>query len=313
MGDPDSEKYNAQKAVLWRINADIVAFQELRRSSSNHWDRLGKELGYDHRVWGDTGPFAGNMDVGFWSRHPVIERASVSSPEGARELSRQPLRVRIQVPGAARPLVLWNMHHKAMFEPRDDFRRAIEARRIAEDVARHARQRPNEIEMIILGDMNDEPNRPNASLRFDVVPPSLPRSYRLGDDIEFPVFYRPFPIMAYARCGPGFRPIPAFRQNSEISATHFYTNLRLDWILASRIFWRHPDGPPVGEIYHSEWDGPEEGGLPKAGERLLADVSLKASDHYPVFADLNMEDENLEKGATLERVESGSDHIEGRD
>ena len=290
IGEPGSEKYEAQKMVLRRIDADIVAFQELRRASSNHWARLGEELNYPHRVWGKTGPLSGQMDLGFWSRFPVIDSADVESPEGAREFARFPLRIRVQVPGAARPLTLWNLHHKAMFEPRDEFRRAVEAFRVAGDIARHLKAHPDEMELVVLGDMNDDPARNVQTEFFTEPPPGLPSRYQLGPDIPFPLPYRPFPIAVYARAGPGFRPVPAFRQNSDHGSTHFYTNLRLDWIFASEPFWRHPDGPPVGEIYHSEWDQPEGGGLPKAGPRPPPDLSLKASDHYPVFADLHMED-----------------------
>jgi endonuclease/exonuclease/phosphatase family metal-dependent hydrolase len=304
IGAPDSEKYQAQKAVLRRVDAEIVAFQELKRASSNHWVRLAGELGYPHHAWGETGPFAGSMDLGFFSRHPILDIGPVVSPEGASEFSRLPLRVRVHVPGAARPLVLWNIHHKAMFEARDDFRRAIEARRIADDVLRHFRERPDEVELVILGDMNDDPARPDQSRWFDSPPASLPRAYVLGADISFPIHYRPFPLAAYTSVGPRFRPVRAFRQNSNIPITHFYTNLRLDWIFAGRAFWRHPDGPPTGEIYHSEWDAPEGGGLPKAGAPLPPETSLQASDHYIVFADLNMEDAPPSEESRDDPVES---------
>ncbi len=286
---PGSEKNAAQRAVLQRIGADIVAFQELTRATQGNWERLAEELGYAHRAMGELGPYAGNMLVGFWSRFPIEEAVSVVSPPEAREFTRLPLRVHIAVPGAARPLVLWNMHHKAVFEARDEFRRAVEARRIAEDIARLLRERPDLVELIVLGDMNDDPSRREQTVRFDAAPAGLPRSFLLGPDIAFPLRYRWFPTDAYARVGPGFRAVPAVRQNSDIPITHFYTNLRLDWIFASDAVWRHPAGPPRGEIYHSEWDA-AAGGLPKSGAPPARETSLRASDHYPVFADINLRD-----------------------
>lgn len=286
---PGSEKYDAQKAVLRRIGADIVAFQELTRATEENWVRLAEELGYAHRAVGQLGPFAGNMLVGFWSRFPIEEAVSVASPPETREFTRLPLRVRIAVPGAARPLVLWNMHHKAVFEARDDFRRAVEARRIVEDIQRHRREYPKLTELIVLGDMNDDPSRREQSVQFEKPPAGLPRTFALGADIAFPLRYRWFPTDAYAGADFAFRAIPALRQNSDIPTTHFYTNLRLDWVFASEALWRHPDGPPRGEIYHSEWDAPA-GGLPKNGEPPSRETSLRASDHYPVFADMNLED-----------------------
>jgi len=286
---PDSEKYEAQKAVLRRIGADIVAFQELTRATAGNWTRLAEELGYAHRAIGELGPFAGNMIVGFWSRFPIEESVSVAGPPETREFTRLPLRVRIAVPGAARPLVLWNMHHKAVFEARDEFRRAVEARRIVEDIERLRRARPELVELIVLGDMNDDPSRREQSVRFEQAPAGLPRTFALGADIAFPLRYRWFPTDAYTAAGPGFRAVPALRQNSDIPITHFYTNLRLDWIFAGEALWRHPDGPPRGEIYHSEWDAPA-GGLPKVGAPPPRETSLRASDHYPVFVDFNLED-----------------------
>lgn len=286
---PGTEKHEAQAAVLRRIGADIVAFQELTRGTQENWRRLGEALGYRHLAVGEMGPFAGNMYVGVWSRFPIEEAVSVQSPAEAREFTRLPLRVRIAVPGAARPLVLWNMHHKAVFEARDDFRRAVEARRIADDIARHWRDRPDLAELIVLGDMNDDPSRREQSVVFEQAPAGLPRSFRLGDDITFPLRYRWFPTDAYSPVGPGFRAVPAMRQNSDIPITHLYTNLRLDWVFASDAIWRNPAGPPRGEIYHSEWDD-RDGGLKKYGEPPPRETSLRASDHYPVFVDVNLEE-----------------------
>ncbi len=287
IGEPGGEKYEAQKAVLRRINADIIAFQELTAASSNHWARLAAELGYEHRAWGELGPFAGSMILGFFSRFPIRESATVSSPAGAREMSRLPLRATIEIPGAARPLTIWNMHHKAMFETSDDFRRAVEARRIAADIARRLAERPEENELLVVGDMNDDPARREQTVLFHGPPERLPRTYVLGADIAFPLPYRWFPTSAYARAGNGFRAVPAFRPGSDIAITHFYTNYRLDWVFASETIWKHPDGAPRGEVYHSDWDDPGVG-LEKPGEPPPPETSLKASDHYPVVVDLHL-------------------------
>lgn len=286
---PGTEKHEAQAAVLRRIGAEIVGFQELTRGTEENWRRLGEALGYRHFAVGEMGPFAGNMYVGVWSRFPIEEAVSVQSPTEAREFSRLPLRVRIAVPGAARPLVLWTMHHKAVFESRDDFRRAVEARRTAEDIARHWRERPDLVELVVLGDMNDDPSRRDQTAAFEQAPAGLPRTFKFGADIPFPLRYRWFPTDAYSSIGPGFRAVPALRQNSDIPITHLYTNLRLDWVFVSDAIWRHPAGPPRGEIYHSEWDD-REGGLKKFGEAPPRETSLRASDHYPVFVDLHLED-----------------------
>jgi endonuclease/exonuclease/phosphatase family metal-dependent hydrolase len=311
---PDTPKGQAQRATLKRVNADIVAFQELNPKTSNEWVRLAGELGYPYRVWGQMGPFSGNMVVGFFSRFPLLETGIVSSPEGAKEFSRIPLRITVQVPGAARPLTLWSMHHKAMFKPADEFRRAVEAYRIVQDVIRVRSAGPDAPDCIMMGDLNDDIVRgtkadvQNATTRgvrdggnghhqvslqspqtvsFATAPDTLSKNYMPGKDLSYPVAYRSFPLDAYCVTNAGLAAVEAFREGTQDNRTHLYTNYRLDYLFVSdRI--RGVDGkPPVGEVYYSGTD--KGAGLPKAGEPLPADLSLAASDHYPVFADLVLE------------------------
>lgn len=292
IGPADSVKYRSQKEVLRRVDADIVAFQELQATSSNEWVRLAGELGYSYRAWGELGPFSGDMVVGYFSRFPILEARSVRSPRGAVELSRLPLRLVVRVPEAARPLALWNMHHKAEFRHRDCFRRAIEARRIAQDIQRYRAEYPDRTEISLLGDMNDDAERPEQPDSFRALHPRLPWTYRLGRDVGFPLRYRVFPTDHYGEAGLGLRLVPAYRQGSSNAVTHLYTNYRLDYLFVSPAIRDSPPGPPRGEIYHSDWDR-NGGGLPKAGVPPPAGTSLKASDHYPVFVDLDLEDAPL--------------------
>lgn len=290
IGEAGTEKGEAQRAVLRRVNADIIAFQELNARTSNEWVRLSSELGYPYRAWGGMGPFAGGMAVGFFSRHPIRESSPVVSPDGAREFSRLPLRITVDVEGAAGPITLWNLHHKAMFRPVDEFRRAVEALRVARDIERVVAEEPDRAGWIVIGDMNDDPARCEDPARapqsaaFAAPPEGLPRSFVLGPDIPFPLPYRVFPLHAYRDAGPGFHPVDATREGSDSRVTHLYTNYRLDYILVCDAF-RSPDGGrPLGEVYHSDWEA--GGGLPKSGERPPPGSSGSASDHYIVFADL---------------------------
>jgi endonuclease/exonuclease/phosphatase family metal-dependent hydrolase len=310
---PDTPKGRAQRAILKRVNADIVALQELNAKTSNEWVRLAEDLGYPHRAWGEMGPFSGSMTVGYFSRFPILESGSVISPEGAKEFSRYPLRITVRVPGAARPLTLWNMHHKAMFMPPDEYRRAVEAFRIAQDVIRVRGSGPDAPACIVLGDMNDDIVRGTKADTWNSVeskdaqggqsrhpqglqspqtvsfetPPPLSKSYAAGPDVPSPMPYRAFPLDAYGRPETGLAAVEAYREGTRDNRTHLYTNYRLDYLLISGEI-RGADGkPPVGEIYYSGTD--KGGGLPKAGEPLPPDLSLAASDHYPVFADLTLQ------------------------
>ncbi len=295
IGEAGSEKGDAQRAILRRVDADIVAFQELNRRTFEEWVRLADELGYPHRAIGEMGPFAGGMMVGYFSRFPIVESATVTSPEGAREFTRAPLRVAVEVPGAARPLTLWNMHHKAIFRPVDDFRRAVEAFRIAQDIKRVAAAHPERTEFIVLGDMNDDPDRGRdgrhapQSESFDAPPEGLPQTFVLGPDVPFPLQYRTFPFDAYRDAGPGFVAVDAVREGTDQMVTHLHTVYRLDYVLVSPAIRDHPKGPPVGEVYHSDWE--TGAGLRKAGDPPPRGATDAASDHYVVFVDLHLEAE----------------------
>lgn len=289
IGAPGTEKYAAQKAILKRVSPDIVGFQELKTGSSNTWAALAAELGYPYHVWGAKGPFSGNLYVGYWSRFPIKSTHEVQSPPGANEMSRVPLRIEVEVPGAAHPLVLWNMHHKAMFGYRDAFRRAIEALRIRKDAESYVAENPENVEFVVLGDMNDDRVREEQPETYASKPNRLPSTYMLGEDVTFPVPYRDFPLDHYRKTAAGMHDVPAYRQGSTNEISHLYTNYRLDYIFVSDAIWNNPEGHPAGEIYHSEWDK-ETGGLVKDGEPLPHATSLKASDHYVVFVDINVED-----------------------
>ena len=289
VGRPGTEKYEALKSSLARVNADVVAFQELERKTANEWNRMAEELGYPHRAWGELGTFSGNMVVGFWSRFPIKETHHVPAPKDSQEFSRIPLRILVDIPGAAKPLAMWNMHHKAMFQWRDDFRRAVEAFRIVRDINQYCADKSYPVDFVMFGDMNDDLEREEQSSQFLKPPSRLPSTYRIGTDLEFPVRYRVFPTDHYSPAGGGMHLVPAFRQGSNNRITHLHTQYQLDYIFVSESVWSHPAGRPEGEIYHSEWDR-AEGGLQKAGSPLDPATSLRASDHYPVFVDLHVRD-----------------------
>jgi len=287
IGTPGSAKYEAQKDILRRVNADIVAFQELGAPSSNEWVRLAGELGYPYRAWGRMGFFAGDLVVGYFSRFPIVEVRSVESPPGAQEMTRLPMRIAVRVPGAARTFTLWTVHLKAEFKLRDCFRRAVESSRVFQDLAAYRKRFPDRTEYIVLGDMNDDPARSAQPVEFTKAHPEVPFAYRLGKDIGFPLRYRAFPGDRFGEAG--LAQVEAWQTGSRDPITHRLTNLRLDYIFVSPAVRNSASGAPRAEVYYSEGDGPDAG-MPKGGEFLAAGRSQEASDHYPVFADLHLED-----------------------
>ncbi|MGD9613290.1 MAG: endonuclease/exonuclease/phosphatase family protein [Kiritimatiellia bacterium] len=287
-GDVGSLEYLALQAILARMDADVVSFQELRATSFAAWSNLASELDYPYAAISGNGPLSGSLYNGYFSRFPIRSTADVVSPPGAVELTRFPFRAVIDVPDAQRPLVLWTMHHKASADNIDKFRRAIEAYRIVQDVDAYLAANPDHVEYVLTGDMNDDVRDAQTPAQFASQPPNAPASYVLGADISFPVAYATFPVDRYAPAGAGFLPVSAFWEGTATPITRPASSRQLDYVLLSPALVSSPLGAPQGEVYYSDWD--LGGGLPKWGVPLPGGTSAAASDHLPVFVDIHMAD-----------------------
>ncbi|HMP72159.1 MAG TPA: hypothetical protein PKE55_02745 [Kiritimatiellia bacterium] len=290
IGQVGDDKYNAIKSTLERIEADIVAFQELFFSQSNQWVALAAELGYPHTALAPEG----GQRTGYFSRYPILSTHYVQSPSPANEMARPVGRIVVDVPEAETPLVIWNAHKKALGDDINQFRRAVETLRIINDIDQYRTAHTGHVAYIVLGDMNADVFTQPQSVSFSESwfndnQASLPASYQLGEDIEFPVAYAWFPDERYAdghhavhrsfmtqADGNG---LYSFEDNSFIS--------RLDYIYLSPAL---AEALPVGEIYNSHHDGTFPG-LPKGGTPLPANTSGVASDHLPIFIDIYMSPE----------------------
>jgi endonuclease/exonuclease/phosphatase family metal-dependent hydrolase len=297
-------EYNSTKAVLARLDADIVAFQELKVATESRWQQMGAELGYRHVQMVRTNDSrAGNLFLGYFSRFPIQSLFSVNPPAPdtngvihTNEMARLPLRGVFRVPGAARPLVIWNQHKKSGGTEGDQFRRAIEAYRVVQDINAYVGANPSHNEFLTVGDFNQD-YRSTHTTFFYSQPSGLVSSYRLGADIAAlltagqPVAYSIFPNERYANAGGGLHRLPAYQQGGTNEATYPSSGYCLDYILASTALRDSPLGAPATEVYNSQRDLASGGaGLPKAGAVLPASTSTNASDHLPVLADLNMAD-----------------------
>lgn len=283
-----SVEYLALQAILARIDADVVSFQELQTTSFAAWSNLASVLGYPYAAISGNGPFSGSLYNGYFSRFPIRDTADVVSPPGAVELTRYPFRAVIDVPDALRPLVLWTMHHKSSATSIDKFRRAIEARRIAQDVDAYLAANPAHVEYVLTGDMNDDVRDSQTPAQFASQPSGAPSSYVLGADVSFPVAYATFPTDRYAGAGNGFVRVPAFWEGTANPVTRPASSRQLDYVFLSPALVNSPLGPPQAEVYHSDWD--LGGGLPKWGAPLPGGTSVAASDHLAVFVDVHMAD-----------------------
>jgi endonuclease/exonuclease/phosphatase family metal-dependent hydrolase len=300
---PQTPDYAATKAVLGRINADIVAFQEIfndgRTNRVPDWRKMAAELGYPYEVVAEENDWrAGYLYLGYYSRFPM-QTKSVNSPAPASEMSRVPLRAVVQVPGAAKPLVLWNMHHKAGPAASDQFRRAVEAYRIAQDINAYCASNPTHDELVVLGDLNDDFSGAATQLQsFGIADfeafrsTSLPTTYVLGADLDALLRgprlpYSVFPDDRYSQAGGGLHRLDLRQQDGTNRVTR--GSRTLDYIFVSAALRDSPLGAPRGEVYNSQLDA-AFGGLPKAHSPLDSGTSRAASDHLAVFADIQMDD-----------------------
>ena len=283
-----SVEYLALQAILARMDADVVSFQELQTTSFAAWSNLASTLGYPYAAISGNGPFSGSLYNGYFSRFPIRSTHNVDSPPGAVELTRYPFRAVIDVPDALHPLVLWTMHHKSSATSIDKFRRAIEAYRIAQDVDAYLAANPDHVEYVLTGDMNDDVRDSQTPAQFASQPSGAPASYVLGADIAFPVAYATFHVDRYAAAGDGFVRVPAFWENTATPITRPSSSRQLDYVLLSPALMNSPLGAPQGEVYYSDWD--LGGGLPKWGAPLPGGTSAAASDHLAVFVDIHMAD-----------------------
>ncbi len=287
-GDAGSVEYLALQAVLARMDADVVCFQELRATSFAAWSNLASELGYPYAAISGNGPFSGSLYSGYYSRYPILSTYNVDSPPGAVELTRFPFRAVIDVPDAQRPLVLWTMHHKSSADGIDKFRRAIEAYRIEQDVNAYLAENPDHVEYVLTGDMNDDIRDSQTPAQYASQPTGAPGGFALGADIAFPVAYATFPVDRYAAAGDGFVRVPACWEGTATPITRPASSRQLDYVFLSPALVNSPLGAPQGEVYYSDWD--LGGGLPKWGTPLPGGTSVAASDHLPIFVDIQMAD-----------------------
>ena len=183
--------------------------------------------------------------------------------------------------------MIWNEHHKSGATSIDKFRRAIEAYRISQDVDAYLAANPNNIEYMLVGDLNDD-IRDNQTAQYTNQPSGAPDEYVLGSDIVFPVLYSKFPTDRYTDAGLGFEHLPAYWEATTTPITRVASGRELDYVFLSPALMNSLLGAPQSEVYYSAMDLGD--GLPKWGYPLPAATSVAASDHLPIFVDIQMAD-----------------------
>ena len=230
-------------------------------------------------------------------------------PTVVNDVTRPPFRAVIDVPDAEKPLVLWNLHQKASDGIGNEFRRAVEAVRVNDDIDSYLLTNPSHTEYIVLGDINEDVGETQAT-EITSLPSGLPGSYELGCDITFPIPYSLFPQDAYEIAGDGMAMLEAFQEDTANPGTLIASGRRVDYVFVSSNLWTSGLGTPVAEIYNSDQDD-GVGGLPKNGLSLTNGTSSTASDHYAVFVDIFMQDELVQSTTVvISGVDAAGVHVQ---
>lgn len=280
LGAPGTPDHDTVRDILGRIDADVVALQEIHSADISAGDvgALAASLGYPYiYIAPSTNVFDTSLHVIFLSRFPFLTQTSAGSPAGSKELTRLFPAVKVDVPGTTRDPVLISAHLKSGTTQADRFRRAVELRRLAGYLgAQGLTQNDN---FVVMGDFNLS----SVNTTFAALPADLPASYDLGADITLPISYSTDPPGYFS--GPGVTRLDP-RQLDNSKATFPSSGSAIDLFLVSPAI----AGRPLRtEIYNSTLDASNTPGLRKAGPPLAAGTSAAASDHYALFADLELD------------------------
>lgn len=300
----EEAQYNAARAVLERLDADVVAINEVSSDTDiGGLQALADELGYgfvtvpsidDNR---DTN--GDPLVIGFGSdRNAILTRLPVVTSEfwapgelstdpAAVDMTRQIVSVQVDVPGVAGDLTVFVQHWKSGDNASDRFRRAIESYRMVQATSSLD---PAEDYFAIVGDINQELGENVFPAVFDSVPPALPSLFQLGGDILSAVSGDGLPTEVFSHLLPLASVVHAVQLNGD-EATRLASGRRIDYVLLSSAC--SEQGAPLGEVYNSALDTTNAAGLPKVGMPLPSGTSTTAADHLPVVVDITLPSENI--------------------
>ena len=288
IGPPGQPDYDAVRAVLARMDADVLALQEIHSAdfSSGNLATLATGLGYAYVSYAPMNQaFDPSLHVAILSRFPFSSQGLITSPAGSRDMTRLIPVVKIDVPGTMRDLVVIAAHLKVGTGASDIFQRTVEMRRLTHYL--NTSGLTSSDNFIILGDFNFNPTANDRT--FAAVPSSgLPSTFDLGPDLPMPIAYFSDPH-AYFSTPAVTRIIPRQLDQSIITRPSTSTiggGTSIDLLMVSPIIGSRP---LRSEIYNSKHDLSNASGLPKAGLPLAVGTSATASDHLALFGDVELD------------------------
>jgi endonuclease/exonuclease/phosphatase family metal-dependent hydrolase len=288
IGAPGSDGYDALGSIVLRVDADVACFQEVQFEENAALVSLATEAGYPHAVQAYKSPAIGGNHtnacigkvplevVGSWGTQEL------SSDFDANDTGRDVLVVRAAVgepTGVECFLGVLTVHLKSGEMGTEDlFRRQVEVERLRQAIDRYRGLYPGD-PIVVMGDFNESLDDPALGQPITSIPPDLPESFDLGNDIQLPLVYQPFASLQ----SEGLTLTEPTQEDTDRDQT-WSDEVRLDYI------WFQGATLVADEVYNSCLDdGVDEGGaMPKAGDPLPCGVSTLVSDHFAVLADLDL-------------------------
>ncbi|MFT5856887.1 MAG: endonuclease/exonuclease/phosphatase family metal-dependent hydrolase [Verrucomicrobiales bacterium] len=304
VGSRNSPEYEALRTLIERLEPDIIGFQEVARTS-DFFDlrNLVEDLGFPHLATTDDdfagqayvgGEFSTSQNVAIASRFPITSATQIErGATGRKEMTRYPLMVEIDVPNTDNDPVVVVVHYKASQDDASRYRKAIEGYRTVAAILA-AGHDPTTDNIFVIGDFNEDHDRfmPNfyntGNTNFNDNT-NLPASFQLGADLSginaTSIPYAQFPDKFF---GDNNFITPQHRQQDGIGERTFINlgDAALDYIVHSQ--FAAGNAEPKTEIYNSALDDAYDG-LVKQASPAPASTSFKASDHFALIGDYELD------------------------
>lgn len=275
LGAVGSGQYEAVRAILARIDADVVAINEIDAFEGEDLRALAADLGYATVLEESSNPF-GSLHNALIARLPGTNARYHSSEDlsgdpDANDVTRRPVSFALDL-----GVVIAGNHLNSGYEDADEFRRTV-------DGIRTAQVPPDPTRGIVCGDINQEVTEAQDTPEtFTDFPANMPGGFFLGGDLYADltgggIHNGPFPHFEAA----GYAVVEAAQMDGSL-ATRNVSGRRIDYVLVGSDLVDRVVG---AEIYDARDDGTGLG-LPKAGVAPERTASEVASDHLPVFVDL---------------------------
>jgi endonuclease/exonuclease/phosphatase family metal-dependent hydrolase len=279
VGSSNSEQYLAAAEILARINADVVALNEINEGESGVLTRMAGDLGYNFVEVPSGNPF-GDIRNAILTRLPVNDTTTwrsdmLSGDDSANDMTRWP--VEVEVVFSDMPVRILVQHFKSGGSSGDMFRRMVDGQRIAQAAATGT---PSPY-VIVGGDFNAEVEDAVSSPgTWYSVPGGLPSSFSLGSDLEAELDKGLPNTVFSALQDAGYTDLPATQPDGR-DATRDVSQRRLDYLFVSPEL--QADTHIVAEVYDARDDA--NSAFIWSGEAPYREATQDASDHFPVVAD----------------------------